>query len=279
MTQKIVSTDWLLEHLQDENLRVVDIRGRVLSPDAPLPHYYAHRDDYLAAHIPNAVFVDWTKDIVDPESRSQDVASAEAFGAFMGALGISNAHVVVAYDDFGGIFSARLWWAMNYYGHQQVAILDGGWKKWLVEGKPTQSVLPNITPTTFNAVPQAGWRVTAQDVLARAEGTVLVDVRTPEEYRGESSRAKRTGHIPSAVNVPRGTLISADGTMPTPEVLRTTFAQQGITLDTPEIVLYCNAGVSASYGLLALKVAGYRGGVVYDGSWKDWGNDDTKPIA
>jgi thiosulfate/3-mercaptopyruvate sulfurtransferase len=279
MTNGLVSTDWLLAHLQDENLRVVDIRGRVLPADAPLPHYYAHRDDYLASHIPNAVFVDWTRDIVDPESRSQDVASPEAFGAFMGAVGISNAHFVVAYDDFGGIFSARLWWAMNYYGHQRVAVLDGGWKKWVSEGKPTESTLPIITPTTFEAVPQAGWRVTAQEVQARAEGVALVDVRTPEEYRGESSRAKRGGHIPSAVNVPRSALISADGTMPTPEALRTTFAQQGITLDTPQVMLYCNAGVSASYGLLALQAAGYRGGVVYDGSWKDWGNDDTKPIA
>jgi thiosulfate/3-mercaptopyruvate sulfurtransferase len=105
-----------------------------------------------------------------------------------------------------------------------------------------------------------------------------VDVRTPEEFAGKSSRAKRKGHIPGAANLPRTDLVGPDGTMLPAEALRQKFAQAGVDESAPEAIIYCNGGVSASYGLLAMKVAGLPNGTVYDGSWKDWGNDESKPI-
>lgn len=276
--ESLVSTDWLAEHLNDPNLRIVDIRGRVIPADQPLPHYYAHREQYLESHLPGAVFVDWTKDIVDPESKSQDIASPERFAAFMGQLGIDEKTTVVAYDDAGGMFAARLWWALNYYGHPNVTVLDGGWPKWLAEGRPVTGEASVIEPKTFTPRIQESWRKTAADIESREEGVQLMDVRTPEEFTGKSSRASRKGHIPGALNMPRGALLGPDNTLLPPDQLRLKFENAGIKLDAPEVIVYCNGGVSASYGLLALQKAGVHKAAVYDGSWKDWGNDPSKPI-
>jgi thiosulfate/3-mercaptopyruvate sulfurtransferase len=276
--QLLVTTAWLAEHLHDEHLRIVDIRGRVLPPTEPLPHYYAHRDQYDASHIPGAVFVDWTEDIVEPGSHAYDVANPTRYAAVMARLGIGDDTLVVAYDDAGGMFAARLWWSLNYYGHSLVAVLDGGWQKWLAENRPVTAEKPEIHPAIFTPKMNAQWNKNADEVLNRAESTQLVDVRTIEEFTGKASRAKRSGHIPGAVNVPRSNLLSPDGTLLAPEQLKLKFADTGIQLDAPETILYCNGGVSASYGLLALKVLGVKNASVYDGSWKDWGNDDSKPI-
>jgi thiosulfate/3-mercaptopyruvate sulfurtransferase len=105
-----------------------------------------------------------------------------------------------------------------------------------------------------------------------------MDTRSPMEFEGKAARAKRMGHIPGALNVPRGTLLNEDGTMMAGDQLRELFVEAGLDIDAPEIVVYCNGGVSASYGLMALKMAGFENGAMYDGSWKEWGNDEGKPI-
>ena len=106
----------------------------------------------------------------------------------------------------------------------------------------------------------------------------LVDLRSPEEFAGKSSRARRKGHIPGAVNIPRLSLVAPDGTLLPPGELRQKYAAAGIDDSTPEIITYCNAGVSASFGMLALRVAGLENVALYDGSWKDWGNDDARAV-
>ncbi len=113
---------------------------------------------------------------------------------------------------------------------------------------------------------------------ALGTSTKLMDMRSEEEFRGEYARATRAGHIPGAVNQRRSNLTHSDGTMLPPDQLRAKFGAIGITSDTPEVIVYCNGGVSASYGLLALQVAGFNNGAVYDGSWKEWGNDESKPL-
>lgn len=278
MTQQLlVTTDWLAEHLHDANVRIVDIRGHVLPASAPKPHYFNHRADYDAAHIPGAVFIDWVEEITDPDSpHHAQIAKAERFAAVMNRNGIGDDTFVVAYDDAGGMFAARLWWALNYYGHSAVAVLDGGWQKWLAEGRPTTAEVPQFPQTQFTPNIQPAWRLTADDVAARGERT-LIDVRTVEEFAGKASRAKRAGHIPGAVNIPRSDLLTSAGTMLPPEQLREIFAAGGVNGENA--ITYCNGGVSASYGLLALKVAGLgENAAVYDGSWKDWGDDVSRPI-
>lgn len=272
----LVTTAWLMEDLSDDNVRIVDIRGHVLPASEPPPHYYAHRVEYEETHIPRAVFVDWTSDIVEPNSPSYDVANPQRYQSLMETLGIGDEHFVVAYDDANGMFAARFWWTMKYYGHEQVAILDGGWQKWIAENRPISPEKPDIIPATFTPRPQPQWNSTASDIIN--DKPILLDVRSVAEFAGESSRAKRKGHIPGAINIPRSKLVGADGTLRPVEELRQIFADAGLALDAPNIVVYCNSGVSASYGLIALQKAGLNGGCVYDGSWKDWGNDDTKSI-
>ncbi|MEO8607046.1 MAG: sulfurtransferase [Chloroflexota bacterium] len=278
--QLLVTTDWLAQHLSDKNLRIVDIRGHVLPANQPMPHYFNHHDDYLKSHIPGAVFVDWVHEITDPaDPRHAQIAKPERYAAVMSKNGISGDTFVVAYDDASGMFAARLWWSLNYYGHTQVAVLDGGWQKWVAEGRPTTAEIPTIAAASFTARPNPAIYRNAEQIADVLQSSAkLLDVRTPAEFAGMASRAKRKGHIPGAVNRSRQDLVQADGTMLPADQLRVKFAENGITAATPEVVVYCNGGVSASYGLLALKVAGLEQGAVYDGSWKDWGNNEDLPI-
>ncbi|MBC8098125.1 MAG: sulfurtransferase, partial [Armatimonadetes bacterium] len=206
-------------------------------------------------------------------------APPDKFAALMGNLGIGAQTFVVAYDDAGGMLAARLWWALNYYGHTQVAVLDGGWQKWRAEDRPVTSEPPRYSLARFVPSINPALRRTADDVQALlGSATQLVDVRTPAEFSGAASRAARSGHIPGAFNVPRNALLTADNVMLPNGVLQDSLAAHGVDLEG-DVVLYCNGGVSASYGLLALRAAGYDGGAVYDGSWKEWGNDPARPIA
>ena len=277
MSAPLVTTAWLESHLRDPDLRIIDIRGKVLPASQPPPHYFTHRAAYRKAHIPNAAFIDWQTDIVEPDSPSNDVASAERFAEQMSQLGIDGAVTVVCYDDAAGMFAARLRWALRYYGHEQVSILDGGWHKWTAEGRPVDKNIPQYDRKIFRPKINPKLKAAAEDILTAAPQ--LIDVRSPQEFAGQASRAKYAGHIPSAINLPRKTMVAADMTLKPADELRDGFAKAGIDLAAADTILYCNSGVSASFGLLALEVAGARHLRVYDGSWKEWGNDPAKPIA
>jgi thiosulfate/3-mercaptopyruvate sulfurtransferase len=275
----LVTTGWLADHLGDANLRIIDIRGHVLPPTEPLPHYHNHHEDYLKSHIPGAAFVDWVHEITDPaDPRHARIAPPARFAEAMQRAGVDDDSFVVAYDDAQNLFSARLWWALNYHGHDQVAVLDGGWPKWVSEGRPVTSEITPPPPATFTPRPQAEWIRTAEDVASCDDGTVLLDLRSPAEFIGQASRAKRAGHIPGALNWPRNTLNAPDGTLLPADELRERLAELGLNDDEQPVITYCNAGVSASMGLLALRVAGFHNSANYDGSWKDWGNDERRPI-
>lgn len=272
----LVSTWWLAEHLNDDKLVVVDIRGHVLPASEPPPHYFSHKDDYDLAHVPNAVFVDWTSDIVEPESPSYDIANPDRYAELMSRLGISNDSTVVVYDDANGMFAARFWWTMTYYGHNSVAVLDGGWQKWVKEGHPTNNDTPTIQVSDF--VVNINDKILATRTEIEQGNPNLLDVRSPAEYAGTASRAQRKGHIPNAVNAPRKTLLNDDGTLKSANDLQEMFRKLNLYGKNDDIVVYCNSGVSASYGLLALKVAGIDSGRVYDSSWKEWGNASDTAI-
>jgi thiosulfate/3-mercaptopyruvate sulfurtransferase len=276
----LVSTDWLAAHLDDPHVRIVDIRGHVLPATEPPPHYFNHHADYVQAHIPGAVFVDWVHEITDPaDPRHAQIAPPDRYTAVMRRLGVHDDTLVVAYDDAGGMFAARLWWSLHYYGHMRAVVLDGGWQQWTKEKRWTTAIEPKHPPGSFTAHPQADLRVTAEEVQAHLGDWQLLDMRSKEEFEGQASRAKRFGHIPGALSLPRRTLLAADGLMLSPDQLRAQFSGLGVHTGGDRVVFYCNAGVSASFGLLALRAAGYEGGHVYDGSWKDWGSRDDTPIA
>jgi thiosulfate/3-mercaptopyruvate sulfurtransferase len=280
----LVSTDWLADkNLGASGLRVVDIRGRVLPPGHN-PRYLPKRAEYDAGHVPDAVFVDWTRDIVDPSSPIPvQIAKGEEFAARMRELGIGDETMVVAYDDYNHIFAGRLAWALRYYGHDAVRILDGGWSRWLAEGRPTSREVPRYAAAQFTPRIRPALTSTADDV-ARALGdsdVLLVDARPRDQYEGAVTAAGRAGHIPGARNVHYARLIDAQtGKFLPDDELARAFAEVGIDVAKlpRQVVVYCNGGVSCSVLLHALQMLGRDNVSVYDGSWNEWGNDDLRPI-
>lgn len=279
MPSQLASTAWLEAHLNDGDLRLIDMRGKVLPPTAPPPHYISDRAAYEAAHIPGALFVDWQADIVEPGSPSNDIASPERFAALMSRLGIGNDSRVVVYDDAASMFAARMRWCLLYYGHENVQILDGGWRKWTAEQRTTEDAPPTARPETFVAATNSRLKAVAGDILRGidADTMQLLDVRSPAEFAGKASRAQFAGHIPTAINLPSKTMLADDLTLKPFADLQAQFSELGIRLDAEDTVIYCNSGVSASLVLLALEVAGATNLRVYDGSWKEWGNDPSTP--
>ncbi len=281
MKSPLVTSDWLESHLHDKDIRIIDMRGAVLPPSEPPPHYLTDRAGYDEAHIPSAAFVDWQVDIVEPGSASNDVALAGRFAALMGGLGIDEDKRVVIYDNAASMFACRLRWALRYYGHEDVAILDGGWQKWRAERRPVSAELPQFARTVFVPRVNAELKATSEDIMTGLDlgACQLIDVRSPAEYAGETSRARHGGHIPSAINLPRGALVAEDMTLKPAAELRQILTERGVALDADDSVLYCNSGVSATYGMLAMEMAGARNLRIYDGSWKEWGNDAASPKA
>jgi len=279
-TTLLAETDWLVKHLSDPSLRIVDIRGIIRPPDAPRPHYEGNRRAYLESHIPGAVFVDWALDIVQPDAPAKmTVAGPERFAALMGRLGIGNQHTVVIYEDGVGQIAARLWWVLNYYGHAKAMLLNGGYHKWTAEGRPVTPELAHHPPATFTPRIQPEWRVGSADLRAAIgdPATVVLDLRSPREYRGEIGRGDRKGRIPGARNLPAGTLVGGDHkTFNSEAELRQALEAAGVTFDKRAIA-YCNAGVSASLGLFALKLIGHPAATNFAGSWYEWERDLQNP--
>jgi thiosulfate/3-mercaptopyruvate sulfurtransferase len=278
-----VSTDWLAARLGHPGVRIVDVRGKVLPPGTK-PRYIAKKSDYDAAHIPGAVFVDWTRDIVDPEDPvPMQVAAPGPFAAKMSELGVGDATLVVAYDDYDHIFAGRLAWALRYYGHDAVRILDGGWSGWVAEGSPTATSVGTPAAAVFTPRRRPELRRTAGEVagaLGRAD-VVLIDARPPEQYAGAVTAAARAGHIPGALNVPYARLVDASTGRFLPSAdLAQVFRDSGVDVAAlpREVIVYCNGGVSCTVPLNALRLLGRDDVAVYDGSWNEWGEDMSLPV-
>jgi thiosulfate/3-mercaptopyruvate sulfurtransferase len=285
-SQFLVETSWLAEHLKDPHLRVVDMRGYVrtmtLEGGVQEATYVGARDEYEQGHIPGAIYIDWTSDIVNPDDAVEaQVAPAERFAEVMGHLGIGDQHLIVAYDAHpASQFATRLWWALNYYGHDQVVILNGGLRKWQRENLPLESAIPTYPPAVFTPVVQPQLRTTAQEVMALLgqQGVTVVDARDRGQYTGETVRGSgRRGHIPGALNIPREDLVNPEtGTFRSNEELERVFSQANVTAEQ-RVVAYCNGGVAATTVLFSLAMLGYPNLTNYDGSWNEWGKRQDLP--
>jgi thiosulfate/3-mercaptopyruvate sulfurtransferase len=277
-TDPLVSTEWLASHLNDANVKVLDATFK-LPGVLPLP-----KDDYLAAHIPGAVYfdVDAVSDHSNPLPHM--FPSPTQFGGDVGALGVSNGDTVVIYDAGGWVAAPRAWWMFLSYGHRDVRILNGGLKKWRSEGRAVQAGEVTAKPATFKASYDARRVRSIEAMIANVASRTeqVIDARAADRFEGRAAEPRpgiRSGHIPGALNLPYNDLFdAATGTMKPLEELRKAFAGAGVDTAKP-IVTSCGSGVSAAVLTLALYRLGIEDTALYDGSWSEWGKADGPPIA
>ncbi len=260
------------ELLGDRPPVVLDVRWRLAGPPGI--------ESYHAGHVPLAVFVDLDRDLSGtpgPGGR-HPLPSAISFQAAMRAAGVRDGHPVVVYDDGDSVPAARAWWLLRYFGHDRVRVLDGGYRAWTEAGGSVTVADVAAAPGDFTARPGGMPVVDASGAAALARDGVLIDVRTPERYRGEHEPVDPVaGHIPGAVNVPVAETGNADGTFKEPAELAKLFASAGAS--SPGAVgAYCGSGVTAARGVLALALAGLPA-ALYVGSWSNWITDPSRPVA
>lgn len=275
----LISTDVLAAHLGEPEWAVVDCRFSLADPALG-------RLRYLESHIAGAVYADLNQDLSAPvqpgRTGRHPLPDVQTFAATLGRLGIGPGVQVVVYDDAGGGMAARLWWMLRWVGHDAVAVLDGDWRAWQREGRPTSQGEETRPPRNFTAHLREGWVATAEEVAARLgePGLTLLDARAADRFRGENETLDpKAGHIPGARSAPYLENLDSQGYFLPPEALATRFASLIGETPVEEVVLYCGSGVTAAHNLLAMAHAGLPPARLYAGSWSDWITDPNRPIA
>jgi len=272
--EKLVSTGWVAENLERDDVRIVESDEDVLL--------------YDTGHVPGAVKVDWHTDLQDPTER--DYLDPRAFAELMRAKGISEDTTVVFYGDKDNWWACYALWVFELFGHRNARIMDGGRKKWAEEGREMTEEVPDLPPGEYGVPTRADWRIRAfrHDVEEHLKDEhPLVDVRSPEEYRGErlhmpdypNEGALRGGHIPGAANVPWSRAVEEDGTFRDIGELRRIYEEDAGLSPPDDVIAYCRIGERSSHTWFVLRyLLGYPRVRNYDGSWTEWGNLVRAPI-
>jgi len=273
----LVSTDWLAAHMKDPDLRVLD--GTWFMPSEGRDA----RAEYAQSHIPGARFFD-IDEISDQRSELPHMAPpVEKFMSRMRAMGVGDGHQVVVYDAHGLFSAARVWWLFRLMGQDNIAVLDGGFPKWVAEGRETEDMEPVIRDRHMTVRRQAHMikDVTQVSAASKLGDWQILDARAPGRFRGDEPEPReglRSGHIPGARNVHYRDLLDEDGTMKDADGLRAALSAAGADLSKP-VISTCGSGVTAAIINLALERLGKTDHALYDGSWTEWGAFPTVPVA
>lgn len=272
----LVSTDWLAAHMRDPDLRIIDASWYMPAENRD------PKAEYDAGHIPGARFFD-IDEISDARSSLPHMApSTEKFMSRMRAMGIGDGHQVVVYDGEGVFSAPRVWWLFRLMGQMNVAVLDGGMKKWVAEGRAVEDMPPVIRDRHMMVRFQNQMVKDATQVAAAAKlGTPqIVDARSAARFAGsepEPREGLRAGHIPGSRNVYFKDLLNDDGTMKDTDALKAAFVDAGVDFKKP-VITTCGSGITACILALALERIGKNDHAVYDGSWTEWGSVPSMPI-
>jgi thiosulfate/3-mercaptopyruvate sulfurtransferase len=269
----LVSTEWLAEHLGEAGLRIVDASWFMPASGRK------GAEEFRAAHIPRAVFldIDVLSDKTNPAPHM--LPSAADFGAAMGRLGIRPDHRIVVYDNSPLRTAARGWFMLRHFGARNVAILDGGFQRWTAEGRPTAAGEEHPEPESFAAEPRS--EIVTKKQIIEGPGAPLLDARGRPRFEGQVPDPRpgvEPGHIPGARNLPFEELYNEDGTFKDRETLRCLFETAGIDPIRP-FIASCGSGVTANSLIFAAFLLGNDKTRLYDGSWSEWGADPATPKA
>ena len=275
----LIETDELAAHVDDPNWAIIDCRFFLNHPELGYKQY-------LDAHIPGAVYAHLDNDLSSPVTPGvtgrHPLPDVETFAAKLGSWGIDESVQVVAYDGAGGMVAGRLWWMLNWLGHERVAVLNGDYRAWFHEERATTSGEEARTARTFTPNVHAERVVSADDVLASLDDPTvkLLDARARDRFRGDNETLDaKGGHIPGATPAPYTENVDSHGRFLPPEQLAARFENLLDGAPGEQAVLYCGSGVTAAHNALAMAVAGMGTPRLYPGSWSDWINDDARPVA
>lgn len=279
MFDTLVETEVLAAHLHDPAWVVFDCRSVLTDPSAG-------ERAYAAGHIPGARHLHLERDLsspITPETGRHPLPDPEALAHKLGAAGVGKGIQVVAYDDAGGAYAARLWWLLRWLHHPEVAVLNGGWQQWLKEQRPTDTEVPKPVPRDFpyGGADRGLWLSTDQ-VLQMVQGRrkgLLLDARGPIRFRGEEEPIDPVaGHVPGAMNLPFTANLAEDGRFSAPATLRHRFEAALGKFSPDQAVSMCGSGVTACHNLLAMELAGMKDAKLYAGSWSEWIRDPAHPV-
>ena len=278
MFSTVVSTEQLAQQVNDPAWIVIDCRFTLTNTEAG-------RAAYARGHLPGARYAHLDQDLAGPKNGSNGrhpLPDAQAFAQKLGAWGIDAKTQVVVYDDSFGAIAVRLWWMLRWMGHDAVALLDGGLPKWQREQRPLTADLPQVTPKVFTAQVRHDMVVDTDAVLTATSthAALIVDARAEMRFIGEIEPLDPVaGHVPGAKNLPFDDNLALDGTLLPAAELRERYTELLDGKSPEQVIHMCGSGVTTCHNLLAMEIAGLKGGKLYAGSWSEWVADPSRPVA
>ena len=279
MYSSLISPKTVNEHLEDPNWRFFDCRYVLTEPDKK-------QAEFAESHLPGATYAHVNHDLAAPQIQGKTgrhpLPKIAELSKTFSAWGISSSTQVVVYDDAGGAYAVRLWWMLRWLGHDAVAVMDGGWPRWVQEGRQVTATLTVSEPKIFKASPRDNWLVTAEDIKADLHNyeVRILDARNSDRFQGINETLDPVaGHIPGAVSAPFVENLDEDGNWKSKSVLRLMYEKLLSGSPAEQAVSYCGSGITACHNILAMYHAGLGDSRLYCGSWSDWIADHKRPVA